>query len=384
MKGLAMGRSIWLGLLLLATFCSCSRSKAEPRSREQFEALELVIPEQAPAIEVRVEKAYSLDFSITDMDFGRLRESDPAALVVVGYKEFVLMDPESTSLKVLRSGRFENPSNIQLPISRVGHVRDLNGDGILSLIRLGSSGGPPITGYDADGGIQWRAEGAGYPEYTLDFDATGDGRTEFLVGYERSTVMLDSEGSVLWRKERNFQNGAAVMRDSTAGCLIGLVSYRKLTLLDEAGEDIVSMSVPGAEDGYHNCVDIARNVPGYAYPLIVFGAFVDDNQYMAVWDPRQQTVMVADSETTDPFLNSVPLQGSQGNWLVKTEVIPKQAFPAGFESTKLRVQIFSDQGAFAFERFLSSEEVELEHALWIEDGAFLVGYGKHIWRFTHN
>ncbi len=365
--------------LLIGVHYSCVPVESSP-------VLEIADPGEPPTVEVVVEGLLSVNFEITDLRYGRLTESGTEVLVAAGSNGFAVIEQTGDSMSVSSSSEFEEPPDLPYRTQWDIEIHDLDGDGLLEFVRFAGAWHGPIYGFDGEGRLRWSGEELEAPTFTIDMDVDRDGRTELLVGSESGITLHDYGGRKLWQSPRESNADAVVIEDEEVGCLIALTTNAGLTLVSGKGEFLESRKIPGTKGAYYNYAGVARNVPGITHALIVVGAYVDrligeGAQRTAVYDPADGSMKLVDKDRISPFIDSVQMPGATSNWLIKAVVEREQAPIAGFKSGQLRVSIYSESGALAFERVLEAPPVSSGHAILVEKDSFLVGYGTKLWRF---
>ncbi|MFT5285393.1 MAG: hypothetical protein ACI8TQ_001557 [Planctomycetota bacterium] len=376
-------------VLCLAPGCGFTKDVDPSELGVQLPILELEHPGDGQAIDLVVEQVLSLPFEITDLRIGPSSTSGARLLIACGWAGFAIVDESEERMSIVSNGTFEDPPELPYKTQWDVRARDLDGDGRHEFVVFPASWHGPIYCFDSDGQFRWKGIEFGSPNYTIDFDYDLDGRAEFLVGSNQGLTLYGGDSNVIWNSPLRTNAEGVVLDRGSENNLIAVATDRGLSFVSKDGELQRSFEIPGFDSGsrsaFYNEVALAENVPGFSNPLVLIGAYLTSAsktaQFTAVYDAETDSLKAVDRGLMAPFVESERLTGARGNWLIQASVEMEQGAVAGFKSSKLRVSVYTESGTRVFERVLKSGTVSSKYALLLDEEAFLVGYGKQLWRF---
>ncbi len=268
-------------------------------------------------------------------------------------------------------------------------IVDVDGDGSLEFARFSAGWVGPTAVLERDGSPRWVEPTPARCDRLFDVD--GDGRLEVLVAEPNSpdVRLLDHAGEVVWSRTWTKGNLDAWPWDVDGDGADELldVDGEALHVVGRDGRELHATRPPGS--AYVNAVRFvtASGAPRDARVLV--GDHQHGRQVYHAYGQDVRTYLGTHGrELALSFVGTQSLRRRGATLHAKLENRKKQAWPAGHESSRLRLTVLDPGTGATLEDWIDPEGQELARA----DGAllplggdpcrFLVGYGPTIWKFV--
>lgn len=339
---------------------------------------------------------------VHDIVLGRLGGDERSHLIVACKQGYLLLDPATGEER--GRGPFESPRTLGASnIFGRPTIRDVDGDGALEFVLSGESWIDRTSVHGADGALQWLHPSTEdlSPNMTVCGDLDGDGALEFLMAFNATSEvdLLDAEGELIWRQEwSSLSSGSAhfVDTDGEGGLEIVYVDGAALWVRDREGA-VLTRSVP-PQGGYVNSLDVLDGWGASAEQHLLVGSNVTEGdqqgqQFYVFSLDGERVLETVTGRDLRAYTGMLPVRFAEAGevFLARSDLLQRQAWPAGFDASRLRFQLYSAEHELVYDEILKDEAQEMVSG----DGIFvipsggggsssrlLVAFGTSLWEYA--
>ena len=265
----------------------------------------------------------------------------------------------------------------------LGHkeVVDVDADGICEFLRVDSF--QPAVLLDHEGNVVWSTAGL---SRAIDLAAYGDidrdGKLEFVVGWDGTLALLDSDGSVLWVRKSKCRYSNVHMGDSNGDGSTEIVSTAPATvaILDDKG-NLIEKKRLTEPSLLHSCV---TSFPGNGDRKCLLG--ISSGWVLLSLDGGAVvTRFKGGGRVFEPVAAPVRLRADEDSYFAVCGWLPfKGNRAAGFEKVHTSLQIFDPEHKLVYHEVIADANGRAIAAVSSgrqNEEVLLVGGTGVVWRY---
>jgi hypothetical protein len=342
---------------------------------------------------------------VADMALGRVGADEREYLILAGRDAVLLLDPDTR--RVERTVPLARV--VPEPLSDTPNVRilDVDGDGRFEFARMAAHWFGRTSLHRPDGSAVWshpsrpsdpKKDDA--PNFTLCGDVTGDGRLEFLMGLNFTGEMhlLDTKGALLMSQSwGRWVTGAMLVDVDRDGAEdIVYIDGEELCARNSRGDVLARARPPGG--AYVNHLSLVEGFGDPATDWFLVGGYTkkgpDAGQsYYLVPPGTWSFARKVTREEVEAYIDAVSLafEPEASPKFAKIDRIARQAFPAGFDATRLKLRLFDAARLEVYEERLAPPHGDTARTDGVvlalrsrgeRPASFLVAYGTSVYEYV--